>query len=340
MTAANAERNGAELETLRVFVGRARPAAGAGAVGPRARLRRALRAPQRGRAARAPAAPRGPRCGWPTRPRARGALPRGGTERLDDDDEAGAGARQRRGAPAAEASPGVISRLPRTARGCSGRRGGGGGADRAVEQHRVSLVQRVNGAVEVDLEARRGSRRRRPRRWSSQPPRPRLGVARPLPHPQRGAAGQDLADAAAGPRACARRSRAPSGGRVHNELTGTSSACAMRSTDATLGRARPRSSWLRNGCDRPASRPRAFSVSPRTRRNSRTRAPRRAERPGTVGCRVAPLPKYRKKRVAGWRRGCRRTANRGESGGDPRRVVRRTRSRTGRRRVVRRESGP
>ncbi len=57
MTAANAERNGARARDAGVLVGRARPAAGAGTVGPRARLRRALRAPQRGCAARSAPAP-------------------------------------------------------------------------------------------------------------------------------------------------------------------------------------------------------------------------------------------------------------------------------------------
>jgi SAM-dependent methyltransferase len=63
---------------------------------------------------------------------------------------------------------------------------------------------------------------------------------------------------------------------IHRAVTGTPRAWAIRSTDPTLGRARPRSSWLRKGCERPASAPNSLSVIPRSRRSCRTRAPREA----------------------------------------------------------------
>src|SRR5687767_15044541 len=50
-------------------------------------------------------------------------------------------------------------------------------------------------------------------------------------------------------------------------------ARAIRSTEPTLGLARPRSSWLRKGWESPASLPSCLSVQPRSRRRERTRAP-------------------------------------------------------------------
>ena len=134
--------------------------------------------------------------------------------------------------------------------------------------------------------SRRGPRTAAPRRWSSRPPpasrarrpttRARGSPCRPRPARGRHPARCRRRAPARSPRP-ARTTRASSGRRsAHSALTGTPSACAIRSTDPTLGRARPRSSWLRNGCESSALWPSAFSVSPRSCRSSRTRAPRQA----------------------------------------------------------------
>ena len=67
--------------------------------------------------------------------------------------------------------------------------------------------------------------------------------------------------------------RPPRAGVDHSSPIGTPSARAIRSIEPTLGRARPRSSWLRKGWESPASRPSCLSVHPRSLRSERTRAP-------------------------------------------------------------------
>ena len=101
LTAANAERNGAGLDTLVCSWTEPDAAPRRGAVGPRARLRRPLRAPQRRPAARAAAAP--DRRGLARRPRppARRAVPRGGAP--------GPGRSRRRRSP--ELAKGAVHRL-------------------------------------------------------------------------------------------------------------------------------------------------------------------------------------------------------------------------------------
>ena len=105
------------------------------------------------------------------------------------------------------------------------------------------------------------------------------GSSRTPPGAPRSACGDERRHrrrARAAPARCAAPSRAPSRAR----------RVRVRSAPPTRrsGRASPRSSWLRNGCERPASPPSALSVSPRSRRSSEPA--RRGRRP----CRCRSFP--------------------------------------------------
>ena len=217
------------------------------------------------------------------RPPAGGPLPRGRRQRLGDQLAARARAGQGRRAPAA----------PDSARGDVQRARG----DRAGRRTRCRTApsnfsaspaaEHVHGPVEIDLDRRRARRTAAPRpRWS-RPPRATSG--RPRSTRARASRCRPTTGRA---RRCsvsvpspARTIWAVSGrGALHSAPTGTSSASAIRSTEPTLGRARPRSSWLRNGCESPALRPSAFRVRPRSWRSSRTRAPRHKAASLTLIC--------------------------------------------------------
>ena len=208
-------------------------------------------------------------------------------------------ARGRRAARGPRVPPKVQLRgqAPRSGRGAGGddQRAGRGAAgaaqavrDRAVEAQRVALAERVDRRRRDRPRARRGRRRSRARRRRRRARRASGGCGADhsrraeVPPGRRAARGCPCSsrDARRGGRAA---TASPWRGGAHSWATETSSAAAIRSTEPTLGRARPRSTWLRKGCDSPARRPRPLSVSPRSRRSARTRAPRSVSNPLVEG---------------------------------------------------------